>query len=147
MKPFLLVFAVAALAAFGWATLAGAGPNDLPPNWHVHDCNIAGIDTEPACTDGTLGDWHLPGGLFVAILDEAPADYVADPAMCPNATDKAFLPQGRQDEQPLRAGVCMTSSEIIHLRTVPVGTSGPEGWGVRSGPESGFVTYYLVTPR
>ena len=149
MKRFVLAFAVIAIAAFGWTTLAGAGPDDLPPNWHVHDCSIAGIDTEPACTNGLVGDWHLPGQFFVTILGLTanPAAYVADPATCPNATDKAFLPQGRQDNQPLRSGVCMTSSQIIHLRSVPVGTSGPDGWSARSGPESGFVTYYLITPR
>lgn len=144
MRKFLLAFAVMVLAAFGWATLAGAGPDELPQNWHVHDCNLTG---GPACGFDADGDWHLPASFFPTILGESAGAYLADPAMCPNATDKAFLPNGRQDGQPLRAGVCMTSTEVIHLRTVPAGTEGPAGWGLRTGPESGFVTYYLVTPR
>jgi hypothetical protein len=73
---------------------------------------------------------------------------VSSPAACPDATDKAFLPQGRQDGQSLRAGICQTSAKIIHLRTVPVDTSGPEGWGsITTASEPGWVTYYLVTDR
>jgi hypothetical protein len=61
---------------------------------------------------------------------------------------QAFLPQGRQDNQPVRAGCAPTSAKIIHLRTVPDGkTSGPEGWSFRAGPEAGFDTYYLITSR
>jgi hypothetical protein len=41
----------------------------------------------------------------------------------------------------------MTSAKIIDLRTVPDGTSGPEGWSFREGPEAGFDTYYLISSR
>jgi biotin transporter BioY len=41
----------------------------------------------------------------------------------------------------------MSSTTIVQLRTVPVGTSGPEGWQSFVGPESGYVTYYSLTPR
>jgi hypothetical protein len=147
MKRFVLTFTVLIAAAVGWTTFAGADASDLPPNWHVHDCNVPDTTTEPACGFDAEGDWHLPAGFFPAILGVSGASYVDDPPECPNATDKAFLPQGRQDNQPLRAGVCMTSAKIIHLRTVPDGTSGPEGWSFRDGPEAGFDTYYLITPR
>ncbi len=41
----------------------------------------------------------------------------------------------------------MTSTTIIQLRTLPIGTSGPDGWQSRIGPEAGYVTYYSLTPR
>ena len=139
--------AVAALAAsLAWSTLAGAsGRGQLPANWHVHDCNNPAVTTEPACGIDANGDEHLGISFFPTILGISAAAYAGDPARCPNATDKAFLPQGRQDNQPLRAGVCMTSSAVIHLHTVPVGTSGPDGWSsVTAASEPGWVTYYSV---
>jgi hypothetical protein len=147
MTRFVLTFAALIAAAVSWTTFAGADAPDLPPNWHVHDCNIPDITTEPACGFDSEGNWHLPAGFFPAILGVSGNAYVSAPAECPNATDKAFLPQGRQDNQPLRAGVCMTSVKIIHLRTVPDGTSRPEGWSFRDGPEAGFDTYYLISSR
>jgi hypothetical protein len=40
----------------------------------------------------------------------------------------------------------MTSSAVIHLHTVPVGTSGPDGWASTTlASEPGWVTYYSVT--
>jgi len=134
--------AVAVLAAgvtfvaFGTAALAGEpSSTNLPPNWHVHDGKTA------------LGPQHKAIGFFAIILG---ATAGSDPAICPDATDKAFLPQGRQDGQPLRAGMCQTKEKIISLRTIPRGTSGPEGW---SGPipttelDLNWDTYYLVTDR
>ena len=126
----------ATFAALGTVALAG-GPSatNLPPNWHVHDGLTA------------LGPQHKPIGFFAIILGATAA---SDPAICPDATDKAFLPEGRQDGQPLRAGMCQTSEKIISLQTVSRGTSGPEGW---SGPiattELGlnWDTYYLVNDR
>jgi hypothetical protein len=139
----------AALAALVWAAFVSArGPGQLPPNWHVHDCNLADITTEPACGFDANGDRHLPGAFFASILGLSQGVYVGDPASCPNATDKAFLPSADSSESDvLRAGVCQTSTKIIHLRTVPFGTSGPEGWAERTGPEAGYVTYYLITSR
>lgn len=126
----------AAFVALGTTALAGGpSPTNLPPNWHVHDGMTA------------LGPQHKPVGFFAIILGATAA---SDPAICPDATDKAFLPQGRQDGQPLRAGMCQTSDKTIHLRSIPRGTSGPAGW---SGPipttELGlnWDTYYLVADR
>ena len=147
MKILVSTAGAAAVAALVWSTLAVAGgPGQLPANWHIHDCNNPAITTEPACGVDANGDEHLGIAFFPTILGVSPATYAADPARCPNATDKAFLPQGRQDNQSLRAGVCMTSSDVIHLRTVPVGTSGPDGWGSTTlASEPGWVTYYSVT--
>lgn len=138
-KPMSVGAALAAGAtfvAFGTVALAGGpSPTNLPPNWHVHD-GMTG-----------LGPQHKPIGFFAIILGGTAA---FDPAICPDATDKAFLPQGRQDGQPLRAGMCQTSDKIIHLRSIPRGSSGPDGW---SGPipttELGldWDTFYLVTDR
>ncbi len=136
MKKWILIAMVAALAGYGAIAYADSSASELPPNWHVHDGQT------------TLGPQHKPVSFFPAILGQSLADYLADPARCPNATDKAFLPSADESESPvLRAGVCMTSTAIIQLRTVPVGTSGPEGWNSRLGPEAGYVTYYSLTQR
>jgi hypothetical protein len=137
MRRFLLTVAAMVVGAgIGWAALAAADPPPIPPNWHVHDGQLA------------LGPQHKGIGFFPAILGLSVALYLQDPAQCPDATDKAFLPQGRQDEQPLRAGVCMTSSTLIHLQTVPTGTSGPAGWSsIVAASEPGWVTYFLTTSR
>jgi hypothetical protein len=156
MKPasrgLLAVVLVAGAVAIGSAAaLAGSDAAQLPPNWHSHDCNNPAVATEPACGFDANGDWHLGIAFFPAILGISAADYAEDPARCPNATDKAFLPQGKQDNQPLRAGHCETSDSIIHLHTVLQGESGPEGWSLAPGTEtvSGavYVTYYRVNER
>ena len=136
MKKWILIAMLAALAGYCAIAYADSSATALPPNWHVHDGQIA------------LGPQNKPVSFFPAILGQSLADYLADPARCPDATDKAFLPSfGESQSDLLRAGVCMTSTTIIQLRTVPVGTSGPEGWQSRSGPEAGYVTYYSLTPR
>ena len=145
MKILVSTAGAAAVAALVWSALAGAGgPGQLPANWHIHDCSNPAITTEPACGVDANGDEHLGISFFATILGVTAATYAADPARCPNATDKAFLPQGRQENQPLRAGVCMTSSTVIHLRSVPVGTSGPDGWGGPIASEQSWVTFYRV---
>ena len=115
--------------------LAGPSATDLPPNWHVHDGQTS------------LGSQHKGIGFFPRILDLNQADYLQDPARCPNATDKAFLPSfGDAQSDLLRAGVCVTSTVVIQVRTVRVGTDGPEGWlSLTSVSEPGWVTYYEVT--
>ena len=130
--------ALGLLAAFAGAAMAAAETSELPPNWHVHDGQGA-----------TLGSQHKGIGFFPAILGLAPPVYLQDPAQCPNATDKAFLPSADTSEGPfLRAGQCQTSTQIIHLRTVPEGTAGPDGWSsITVASEPGWVTYYLVTSR
>ena len=129
---------VGAMTLFAGAALASSAASDLPSTWHVHDGQGA-----------TLGPQHKGIGFFPAILGLSVSDYLLDPAECPNATDKAFLPSVGSSEAPLlRAGQCQTSTEIISLRTVPVGTSGPEGWGsITVASEPGWVTYYKVTAR
>lgn len=123
------------LAAAGVTTAEEA--SYLPPTWHIHDGQGA-----------TLGPQHKGIGFFPAILGISTANYLLDPARCPNATDKAFLPSAGSSEAPLlRAGVCMTTTAVIELRTVPVGTAGPEGWAsITVASELGWVTYYQVTP-
>jgi hypothetical protein len=129
------VAVLGATAMLAGGVVAATDPSSVPPNWHVHDGQTA------------LGSQHKGIGFFPAILGQSAADYVLDPARCPNATDKAFLPSADTSEGPfLRAGICMTSTATIHLRTVPSGTSGPEGWSsITVASEPGWVTYYSVT--
>lgn len=133
----LLITAATAgiLATFAGSAVASAG--DIPPNWHVHDGQTG------------LGSEHKGIGFFPTILGISTSTYLEDPARCPNATDKAFLPSWDTSESPLlRAGYCQTSSQIIHLRTLPVGTDGPSGWAsITVGSEPGWITYYFVTSR
>ena len=137
LRAVAVMAAMGAAAVFGGSALAASDASDLPPSWHVHD-------GQPA-----LGSQHKGIGFFPAVLGLSVSDYLLDPAECPNATDKAFLPSFGSSEGPLlRAGQCQTSTTVISLRTVPVGTAGPEGWSsLTSASEPGWVTYYRVTPR
>ena len=132
--PFTLA-AVVGSTITGGAVLAGPSEADVPPNWHVHDGQTS------------LGAQHKGIGFFPTILGITVAAYLQDPARCPNATDKVFLPSVDTSESPLlRAGHCITDTQVIHLRSVPVGTAGPEGWSaITVSSEPGWVTYYLVT--
>jgi len=119
-----------------WAgASADSSAATLPPNWHVHDGQTA------------LGTQHKGTGFFPTILGISKAQYLQDPARCPNATDKAFLPSAGDSQAPLlRAGECRTSTQVIHVRTVPLGTAGPDGWAsLTTASEPGWVTYYQVT--
>jgi hypothetical protein len=136
MKKWLIGAVLAAVLAGGATAFADSSASELPPNWHVHDGQLA------------LGPQHKGISFFPRILGLSTTDYLQDPAQCPNATDKSFLPSAdTRESEELRAGVCMTSTTVIHLRTVPVGTDGPDGWQSLLGPEGGYVTYYLVTSR
>jgi hypothetical protein len=128
------VFALAAMSGQGVA-VADSSAEELPPTWHIHD--------------GGSGPQHKAISFFPRILGISEEAYLQDPARCPNATDKAFLPSDPESKRDVqRAGVCMTSTTVIHLRSVATGTAGPEGWQSLTTPtEPGFVTYYLVTPR
>jgi hypothetical protein len=130
----VVVVALAAMSGQGVA-LADSSAAELPPNWHIHD--------------GGSGPQHKAISFFPRILGISEAAYLEDPARCPNATDKALLPSDQESNSDvLRAGDCVTSTTVIHLRTVPTGTSGPAGWQSLTTPsEPGFVTYYKVTPR
>ena len=133
----LAIAVVGAMTMYAGVAIA-SDASDLPPTWHVHDGQGA-----------TLGPQHKGIGFFPAVLGLSVSDYLLDPAECPNATDKSFLPSFDSSEAPhLRAGQCQTSTSVISLRTVPVGTSGPEGWAsISVASEPGWVTYYSVTPR
>jgi hypothetical protein len=135
-KWFVGVVAVALAAMSGpGVALADSSAEELPPNWHIHD--------------GGSGPQHKAISFFPRILGISEAAYLEDPARCPDATDKAFLPSDQESNSDvLRAGDCMTSTTVIHLRTVPTGVAGPAGWQSLTTPsEPGFVTYYMVTPR
>jgi hypothetical protein len=139
MRKWAVGVVAVALAAIGGqgVALADSSAAELPPTWHIHDGQTA------------LGPQHKAISFFPTILGISTTAYRNDPARCPNATDKLFLPsEGKTNSDLLRAGVCMTSTTVIHLRSVPLGTSGPEGWqSLTTASEPGFVTYYLVTPR
>jgi hypothetical protein len=138
MRKMLIALGLAAVfVAFGSAGALASAVATLPPNWHVHDGQAA------------LGSQHKGIGFFPTILGITTTRYLEDPARCPNATDKAFLPSaGDAESDLLRAGVCFTDTATIHLRTLPVGTSGPEGWAsLTAASEPGWVTYYQVTWR
>lgn len=136
----VLLASMAALvfvAAQGAIVLAGSSASTLPPEWHIHDGQTS------------LGAQHKGIGFFPRILGITSSAYLADPASCPNATDKSLLPSASSSQSEiLRAGVCMTSTAVIQLRTVPLGVSGPDGWSSISGTDGGgYITYYQVTAR
>jgi hypothetical protein len=138
-KLIVLVFSIAVLA-FAPAALAYFSQDALPPTWHIHNggsCSqCAGV------------------AFFPTILGETRSAYLADPAECPDATDKAFLgggqpsPQppapGLNGNQPLREGICETSTTIIHLKSISPDQPAPAGWTFLS-TAGGFATYYLLT--
>jgi hypothetical protein len=139
LRGSVVSLALVAVAAFGpVVALADSSASELPPTWHVHDGQTA------------LGSQHKGIGFFPTILGITDAGtYLQDPAECPNATDKAFLPSFGSAQSPLlRDGVCMTEAYVIQVRTVPDGVSGPDGWAsLTVASEPGWRTYYQVTPR
>ena len=139
-KWFVGVVAVALAAMSGQGVaMADSRAAELPPTWHIHDVLPGEIPSGQ----------HKAVSFFPTILGISTEAYLDDPARCPNAADKVFLPSvGKSNSDLLRAGVCMTSTTVIHLRSVPTGTAGPAGWqSLTTASEPGFVTYYLVTPR
>ena len=140
-KGLILTAVITALVAVGHT--AASGSSDLPPNWHVHDCTVSPCVLPHAAT-----------AFFPYILHETVAQYLGDPAECPNATDKTLLPPGLEEGEPLRAGVCITRTAVIHLRSIPLGDPAPEGWTLIPATVPGaisvingvtYVTYFLVT--
>ena len=144
MKRLLASAAVATLLTLAAAASAGYFNGPLPPNHHIHDC------TATPCVYP-----HLAVGFFPTILSESRADYLNDPAECNDATDKSLLPpldEKPELNQPLRAGVCYTSTTLIHLRSIDASDPAPEGWSgpiapVHLGNGVTYVTYWLLTPR
>ena len=146
MKTLVASMAVATALAFAAVASAGYFDGSVPANHHIHDCTAA------PCVYP-----HLGVGFFPTILGESRAAYLQDPAECNDATDKALLPPNvaagtPQDNQPLRAGVCYTSTTLIHMRSIDINHAAPDGW---SGPIAPvklangvtYVTYWLLTPR
>ena len=145
MKKLIVLTFSAALLAFAAVASAGYFAASLPPNHHIHDCTAA------PCVYP-----NLPVGFFPTILGESRADYLNDPAECNDATDKTLLPPNDgitpTSNQPLRAGVCYTSTTLIHMRSIDASDPAPEGWSgpiapVRLGNGVTYVTYWLLTPR
>jgi hypothetical protein len=145
LKTLLASVAVATMLGFAAVASAGYFTQPLPPNHHIHDC--AASCAYP----------HLGVGFFPRILTGGDVQaYLRDPAECNDATDKSLLPPNDvtatpTENQPLRAGVCYTSTTLIHLRSIDVNDPAPEGW---SGPIAPtvlngvtYVTYWLLTPR
>jgi len=132
-----VVGAAAILGSVGSVAFADSSASTLPPAWHIHDGQTG------------LGPQHKGVGFFPTLLGISTSTYLQDPASCPNATDKAFLPSwGQSSGEVLRAGTCQTSTKVIELRTVPLGVSGPDGWSSLSGTDGGgYVTYYRITDR
>lgn len=134
--------AVGALTLVASQSVAAADDSTLPPTWHIHDCAAA-----PCVLP------HAAVAFFPAILGESLSTYLADPAECPDATDKAFLGGGQppttdgvEVNQPLREGQCQTSTTIIHLKSVASDQPAPAGWSLQ-GTSGGYTTYYMLTSR
>jgi hypothetical protein len=105
--------------------------SDNANNWHIHD--------------GKAEPGHAPIGFFPAILGVTNEQYLLDPAACPNATDKVLLgPDGLNANQVVRAGVCMTNSVVIQLRTQDASRPAPTGWTLGSSA-GGLSTYVKLT--
>jgi hypothetical protein len=148
MKTLLACTAVATSLVFAAVAWAGYFNGPLPANHHIHDCTL---QPPSACQYP-----HLAVGFFPAILGESRDDYINDPAECNDATDKALLPPNDgitpTSNQPLRAGVCYTSTTLIHMRSIDAGDPAPQGWSgpiapVKLGNGVTYVTYWLLTPR
>lgn len=144
MKRAIVLGLTAAVIAASAGVARAVGPSELPPAWHIHDCAPGSTCAFP----------HAGVAFFPAILAGGNVSvYLQDPARCPDATDKAFLgggapgpsANGLDGNQPLREGVCMTSTTIIHLKSIAVGQPAPDGWTLVS-TSGGFATYYQLTP-
>jgi hypothetical protein len=146
MRKLLVLAGAASALAFASAASAYFSPDALPPTWHIHN---GGSCSQCAAT--AFFPSILTGGNVSA--------YLADPAECPDATDKAFLGGGQPDihnppsltgGQPLGEGICETSTTIIHLKRIspdqpaPAGFTGPIGSTVVQG--NTYLTYYMLTP-
>jgi len=143
MKRAIVLGVTTAVIAVSAGMARATGPSELPPAWHIHDCAPGSTCIFP----------HAPVAFFPTILTGGDVSaYLQDPARCPDATDKAFLgggapgptADGLDGNQPLRDGVCMTSTTIIHLKSIAVDQPAPVGWTWVS-TAGGFATYYLLT--
>ncbi|MEX0625296.1 MAG: hypothetical protein WD402_01995 [Chloroflexota bacterium] len=127
MRRFVIL-ATVLTAVFVSAPVAAS---DNANNWHIHD--------------GKAEPGHAPIGFFPAILGVTTEQYLLDPAVCPNATDKVLLgPDGVDGNQVVRSGVCMTSGIVIQLRTQDASRPAPTGWTLGS-TAGGLSTYVKLT--
>ena len=138
-KAIALIACSAVSAVLAAVAVAEPSGSQLPPTWHVHDCTASCVLP------------HAAVGFFPTVLGESLATYLQDPAACPDATDKAFLGGGQppttdgiEQNQPLREGVCMTSTTIIHLKSIAPDQPAPAGWTFLS-VSGGIATYYSLT--
>jgi hypothetical protein len=148
MKKIFALVCGAGVLVFAAVSWAGYFNGPLPPNHHIHDCTLPASQ----CVYP-----HLAVGFFPMTLGESRTAYLQDPAECNDATDKSLLPPNvtsgtPQEEQPLRAGVCYTSTTLIHLRSIDANDSAPDGWSgpiapVTLGNGVTYVTYWRLTPR
>jgi len=141
-KLFLPLLLAAAVAVYAATAFASSSASSLPTTWHVHDCVVA-----PCVLP------HAPTGFFPTMLNESLSTYLADPAACPDATDKALLGGGQppttdgvEPNQPLRTGVCMTSTTIIHMKSISPDQPAPSGWTYLS-TSGGYATYFRLTAK
>lgn len=145
----LLVAFACCVSALAFAAAASAyfAPGSLPPTWHIHDC------TTPCSFP------HAVVSFFPKMLTGGDVNaYLADPAECPDATDKMLLGGGRPPNadgglgpnQPLGTGICETSTTIIHLKRITADQPVPTGFTfLQSNVVDGvtYLTYYELTPH
>ncbi|MEO6060175.1 MAG: hypothetical protein ABIQ05_09450 [Candidatus Limnocylindria bacterium] len=132
MRRFIAVVAAAAALI---ALAVPAAASDNMNNWHIHD--------------GKAEPGHAPIGFFPTVLGGLTNEqYLLDPAVCPNATDKVLLgPDGLDGNQVVRSGICMTSKYVIQLRTQDSSRPAPtlaSGWKLGS-TAGGLSTYVRLT--
>jgi hypothetical protein len=154
MKRVIVLASVVSALAFAPASFAYFTQDTLPPTWHIHN---GGSCSQCAAL-----------GFLPTVLGESVADYMLDPAECPDATDKALLGGGQPSvqsspglngEQPLAEGICMTSTTIIHLKRVeadqpvpaefslvPANGSHTAGWPTTVDGRI-FYTYFMLTSQ
>jgi hypothetical protein len=127
--------AILVLTAFGATAMAANEASVLPPNWDIHDGQTA------------LGSQHKGSGSSRRSWASAlPSTWRTRHAARTLRTRPFCRASASVRALRLRAGECQTSTAVIHLRTVPLGTAGPDGWSsVTSASEPGWVTYYQVT--
>ena len=133
----------ALMLALGVAAMPATAASPTLQNWHVHDC------TSGCPFYDAKGVWHQRVSFFPKILGETTSQYLADPVACPNATDKTLLPGGLEENQPLRSGVCLNSTTVVHMRSIDAFDPAPSGWTYLSTSVTNgtpYATYYMLTP-
>jgi hypothetical protein len=130
MKRVIVLASVVSALVFAPASFAYFTQDTLPPTWHIHN---GGSCSQCAAL-----------GFLPTVLGESVADYMLDPAECPDATDKALLGGGQT---------------IIHLKwveadqpvpgefsLVPANGSHTAGWPTTVDGTI-FYTYFMLTSQ